>query len=84
MEPSISVLYKGFLAHFTITKIKDGVFTAHLLKYQGHIVNEPPQEFTLQKEGRHWCNANTNQDLLDDVGFAIEDRQNKLKVDTGK
>jgi hypothetical protein len=77
MYPLISVLYKGSLAHFTFTKVTDGVFTAHLLKYQGHIVNEPPHEFTLQKEGRHWRNACTNQDLLDDVGLAIEEKQKK-------
>ena len=79
MHPSVSVLYKGALAHFTIEKMKDGVFTAHLLKYQGHLVNEPPHNFTLQKKGRHWRNDSTNQDLLDDVGFAIEYLQNSFK-----
>jgi hypothetical protein len=77
MEPSVSVLYKGSLAHFAVSKSNNGIYNVHLLKYLGHLVNEPPQKFTLFKEGRHWSNDNVNQDLLDDVGFAIEFLQSK-------
>lgn len=51
MEQLVIVLYKGAFAHFTISKLKAGIFTAHLQKYQGHLVNGPPHNFTLQKEG---------------------------------
>lgn len=72
MAPIISVLYKGSLAFFAVSQLRDEIFTVHLLKYQGHIVHEPPHDFTLNKEGRHWCNQSINQDLLDDIGLAIE------------
>ena len=74
MYPIISVLYKGSLAYFAFTKLRNDNFTVQLVKYQGHIVNEPPHEFTLNKEGRHWCNQSINQDLLDDIGLAIESK----------
>lgn len=77
MEPEVSVLYKGSLAYFAVSKSDKGTYTVHLLKYLGHLVNEPPRKFTLFKEGRHWSNNNVNQDLLDDVGFAIEFLQNR-------
>lgn len=77
MDPIISVLYKGSLAHFAVTMLRTEIFTVHLLKYQGHIVNEPPHEFTLNKEGRHWHNQSINQDLLDDIGLAIEAMKTK-------
>ena len=72
MNLSVCILYKGALAHFTIVKVREGIFSAHLSKYRGHIVNEPPHTFTLQKRGRHWCNDSTSQDLWNDVGLAIE------------
>lgn len=77
MDPIVSVLYKGSLAHFAVSRLRNEIFTVHLLKYQGHIVNEPPHEFTLNKEGRHWCNQSINQDLLDDIGLAIESMKAK-------
>lgn len=77
MVPEVSVLYKGSLAYFAVSKPKQGIYNVHLLKYTGHLVNEPPRKFTLFKEGRHWSNDSINQDLLDDIGFAIEFLQSK-------
>jgi hypothetical protein len=43
----------------------------HLIKFLV-VECEPPQTFPLHKEGRHWIDDNTNQDLLDELGKAIE------------
>jgi hypothetical protein len=72
MEKTVAVWFKGFLAHYKISGGRDGVFTAELLKYNGAIETSPPNEFPLHKEGRHWIDDDTNQDLLDELGKAIE------------
>ena len=72
MEKTVAVWYRGSLAHYKVTGGRDGVFTAELIKYNGPTETKPPDEFPLHKEGRHWIDDTTNQDLLDELGKAIE------------
>lgn len=72
MEKTVAVWYKGFLAHYKVSGGSLGVFTAELIKYNGPSEISPPVEFPLHKEGRHWMDDHTNQDLLDELGKAIE------------
>ena len=71
-EKSVAVWYKGFLAQYKVYGGRDGVFNAELIRYDGAEVGGPPREFSLHKEGRHWSDDDTNQDLLDELGKAIE------------
>ena len=72
MEQNVAVWYKGALAIYKISGGDDGIFNAELVKYDGTSEASPPTEFPLYKEGRHWSDDDTNQDLLDDLGKAIE------------
>lgn len=71
-EQQVAVWYKGSLAIYKISGGRNGLFNAELLKYDGPEGARPPIEFGLCKEGRHWRNEETNQDLLDELGKAIE------------
>ena len=72
MEQQVAVWYRGSLALYKISGGDNGVFNAELIKYNGPAEGGPPREFPLHKEGRHWIDDDTNQDLLDDLGKAIE------------
>jgi len=72
MEKTVAVWYKGFLAQYKVSGGRDGIFNAELLRYDGFQEGSPPREFHLHKEGRHWADDDTNQDLLDELGKAIE------------
>jgi len=71
-EKMVAVWYKGFLAQYKVYGGHDGVFSAELIRYDGAEGGGPPREFSLHKEGRHWSDDDTNQDLLDELGKAIE------------
>ena len=71
MEKTVAVWYKGFLAQYKVSGGRDGIFNAELVRYDGE-EGSPPREFPLHKDGRHWSDDDTNQDLLDDLGKAIE------------
>ena len=72
MEQVVAVWYKGCLAQYKVSGGQDGVFNAELIRYDGAEGGSPPKEFSLHKDGRHWSDDDTNQDLLDDLGKAIE------------
>ena len=72
MEQTVSVWYKGYLAQYKVSGGRDGIFNAELVRYDGFSEGSPPREFPLHKEGRHWSDDDTNQDLLDELGTAIE------------
>jgi hypothetical protein len=72
MEKTVAVWYKGFLAQYKVSGGSDGVFNAELIRYDGFDEGSPPKQFPLHKEGRHWTDDDTNRDLLDDLGKAIE------------
>jgi hypothetical protein len=56
-----------------VSKETDDTYKARLLKYNGRADNIPPQEFHLQKEGRHWSqDDDAEQELVDELGYAIE------------
>lgn len=72
MEKKIAVLHHGKLAHYSVSKGKNGHFVARLLNYSGNHRDEPPSEIDLHKEGRRWEDEGAEQDLVDDIGNAIE------------
>jgi len=72
MEQTVAVWFRGSLALYKISGGSKGVFNAELIKFNGPSEGSPPREFPLYKEGRHWADDDTNQDLLDELGKAIE------------
>jgi hypothetical protein len=73
MEKTVAVWYKGSLAQYKISSGgSNGFFNAELIRFDGSAEGSPPREFALHKEGRHWTDDDTSQDLLDDLGKAIE------------
>jgi hypothetical protein len=72
MEKTVVVFYKGSPAHYNICMQKNGSFIARLLKYNGKSEKEPPQKFTLHKIGRKWVDQQADEELVEDVGQAIE------------
>jgi hypothetical protein len=72
MEKTVAVWFKGSLALYKISGGNEGIFNAELVKFDGPSETGPPREFLLHKEGRHWIDDDTNQDLLDELGKAIE------------
>jgi len=72
MEKTVAVFHEGALAHYNISEEGNGTFKARLLKYSGSPGNDPPREFLLHKEGRHWADDDVRQDIVDDIGQAID------------
>ena len=72
MDKIVAVWINRSLAQYKISGGRGGIFTAELVKYDGPMEKQPPREFLLHKEGRHWIDDDTNQDLLDELGRAIE------------
>ena len=79
MEKKIAVLHHGKLAQFNISKEKNGHFIARLFSYTGNHRDEPPAEIDLHKEGRRWHDQGADQDLVDDIGNAIEHEKESLQ-----
>jgi hypothetical protein len=76
---TVVVLYRGALAHYAMA-INDDAYEAGLLKYCGSSHDLPPPKLHFKKEGRH-CQGNSNeQDLMDDLYFAV---QLKLQQEPG-
>jgi hypothetical protein len=72
MEQQVAVLYEGKIAHYSIQQGKNACFTARLLRYNGNSSVAPPSTIELCKEGRHWQDDDADQNLVDDIGLAIE------------
>jgi hypothetical protein len=72
MEMTAVVLYEGALAHYEVEIGRDGICTARLSRYNGNQEHSPAKEIVLQKEGRHWVANDSNFELSDDLGYAIE------------
>jgi hypothetical protein len=72
MEVTAVVLHDGALAHYEVTIERGGVCTANLSNYRGQFDSTPPQRIVLRKEGRHWVGDVENNNLSEDLGYAVE------------
>ncbi len=72
MEKTVAVFHEGAIAHYNVSEEGNGTFKARLLKYSGSKENDPPREFLLHKEGRHWTDDVVSHDIVEDIGQAIE------------
>ncbi len=72
MEVTAAVLYGGSLAHYDVEVNNPRECRARLSSYSGNPQQQPPQQITLRKEGRHWTSTDVDEDLSDDLGYAVE------------
>jgi hypothetical protein len=72
MNRTIQVLHEGALALYTIKEEESGDFTAHLLQYNGSPDLTPPLDLFVCKEGKLRKEGANNQELLEDISYAIE------------
>ncbi len=72
MEVTAVVLHDGALAHYDVEIGRGGVCTAHLSSYRGDNNRQPPLRIVLRKEGRHWVGDISNDNLSQDLGYAVE------------
>lgn len=76
MEVTAAVLHDGKLAHYEVQIENNGVCTARLADYKGSPEHTPPDRITLTREGRNWVSNVADRTLVDDLGYAVE---NKVK-----
>lgn len=72
MEVTAAVLYGGSLAHYDVRVESGSECHAELSSYRGHPSQQPPQSIRLKKEGRHWTSPEVDEQLSDDLGYAVE------------
>lgn len=77
MDVTAVVLHKGALAHYAVHKDSDLEYEAHLLRYSGARENEPPHDIAFRKAGRHCTGSTEEQDLMDDILYAVETKEGK-------
>lgn len=66
----VVIVYKGALAYYLISRIRADVYNALLKHYGGF--EAPPQYITLVRGLRHWSGSIENDELLYELGKAID------------
>lgn len=74
MELETIVEYDGGLAYYSISPETNGIYQARLLQYKGDSDRPPPTEVILVRGYRQWSGSYERQDLLNQIGKAIESR----------
>ncbi len=72
MEWKAVVQFEEGLACYQITPESNGIYQARLLQYQGNAARLPPSEIILVRGYRQWSGSYERQDLLNELGKAIE------------
>jgi hypothetical protein len=75
MEWKTVVRFLGDPAHYKIMTDRSGVYHARLLQYEGTPDITPPEDIVLVKGVRRWNGSHDMQELIDELGRAIETRQ---------
>ena len=74
MSITAVVLHKGALAHYSVVESGADRFVAHLLAYSGDPASTPPEQVSLEKQGRHCTGSVEDVALLDDLYYAARDK----------
>lgn len=77
------VLFRGSLAHYSVTIENDGTYVAALQKYSGKTGTLPPSAIVFKKQGRHCMGNCGEQDLMDDIYEAVQSKSKKYGGSTG-
>jgi hypothetical protein len=66
------VQYKTDIAHYSVIQEAAGVYLASLERYEGPLSEAPPSRIMLVKGFRRWTGSFEHQEILDNLGRAIE------------
>jgi hypothetical protein len=69
------VIYKGALAHYLVTLEHEGIYHAHLARYDGRVDHFPPLKFTLIKGPSKWTGSINDEGLLKNIGRIIDNKE---------
>jgi hypothetical protein len=70
------VMYRGALAQYFITQENEGIFNAHLARYDGKVDHLPPYKLTLIRGARKWTGNAEDTSLIQGIGNVIEKKLN--------
>jgi hypothetical protein len=74
MKFAVFVSFRNGQAHYTITQVGEGVFHAQLEQFHGAPEEAPPAKVVLTKSFRCWKGSCEDQNLLNHLGQAIEEK----------
>jgi hypothetical protein len=66
------VMYRGALAQYYITQENEGIFYAHLARYDGKVDHLPPYKVTLIRGAQSWTGNTDDPMLVKDIGKVID------------
>jgi hypothetical protein len=66
------VMYRGALAQYYITQEHEGIFHAHLARYDGKVDHLPPYKITLIRGSYNWTGNPEDPVLVDSIGKVID------------
>lgn len=72
MELEAAVQFEDGVAHYHIYPENNGIYQARLLRFEGSSLKLPPPEVILVRGYRQWSGSYERQDLLNEIGSAIE------------
>ncbi len=71
------VPFDGGEAHYIVSPASNGIYQAQLIDFKGASNIQPPPEVILVKGYRQWSGSYDRQDLLNQLGEAIENERNR-------
>lgn len=66
------VMYRGALAQYYITQENEGIFNAHLARYDGKVDHLPPYKLTLIRGAYNWTGNSEDPLLIESLGKVID------------
>ena len=75
MEHKVVISYGGGLAHYIIIPEHEGIFQAHLLRYDGRPDHAPQAKLTLIKGKDNWSGNSERKDVIEQIGKILDQKK---------
>lgn len=75
MEHKVVISYGGGLAHYLIKPEHEGIFQAHLLRYDGRPDHAPQAKLTLIKGKENWSGNSDRKDVIEQIGKILDQKK---------
>ena len=76
LEKTVSIFYRGAIAHYQVLQNADGGFTARLMHYAGAQKNEPPKTILWPKKNNDPLSVEVNEKEIEELAMNIERQLN--------
>lgn len=73
------VMYRGALAQYLVTQEHEGIFNAHLARYDGKVDHLPPYKLTLIRGSYKWTANSEDPVLIEALGEVIDKKLGDCK-----